>query len=94
MSFTEQIDSELAIELAIDYLEKEKKVFINSGPCNDQILSYSTYFERVRNFWKISYKKEYIFTTTACVFPAQIKLSDYEQLRTEEFDNSLFIYIE
>ena len=76
----------------MERLNSGKKVIIDSGACNDKIISYS-----VRKFkeyvWQTYFDREVTFTTTACVFPRQIALSDYDNVETEEFQDVLFIHV-
>lgn len=73
-------------DVIIDYLNKNKKVYIEDGCLNDKILSYSVNNE--------SKEREVIFTTSACVFPEQINLmGTYSSIDTEEFEGSLFVHV-
>lgn len=69
--------------------EKEKKIFIESGALNDEIIDYELILkESVR-----SREREVSFKTTASVFPRTIKLSDYENVDTEEYNGNLFVHV-
>lgn len=76
----------------IKYLNSGKKVFIENGSLNDQIISYSVKF--LKNYlWQEYEERKVIFTTSACVFPLYIDLINYSDIDTEEFEGNLFIKI-
>lgn len=88
------------IDLHIEYIEKEiinridnnKKVYIESGAANDSIISYS--IRKYKNHvWEQYEEREVTFTTSACIFPENIKLSDYDNVDTEEFNGNLFVKV-
>ena len=68
---------------------KYKHIFIDSGAANDEIIDYEL------EIHETSRKRErtVVFKTSACIFPRNIKLSDYESVDTEEFNESLFIHV-
>lgn len=73
-------------------LDNNEKVYIESGAVNDTITAYS-----VRKFkthaWQDYEEREVTFTTTACIFPQKIMLSDYDNVDTEEFEGKLFVHV-
>ena len=70
----------------ISYLDRGKKVFIESGCLNDNITSYS-----VNKEFK---EREVIFTTSACVFSQQINLMEnFDCIDTEDYEGSLFVKV-
>jgi len=71
----------------MDYLNRGKKVFIESGCLNDTILSFS--ISNILN------EREVIFTTTACVFPEHINFmgQPLSSVYTEDFKGNLFVHV-
>jgi len=76
----------------IDQLDKNEKVFIESGAANDTIFSYSVRKYKTYS-WQEYEEKEITFITSACIFPKEIKLSDYDNVDTEMFDGNLFVKV-
>lgn len=76
----------------IERLDQGEQVYLESGCLNDCITAYS-----VKKFKKYSWQeyedKEITFTTTACVFPEHIRLSDWDNVDTEEFKDKLFVHV-
>lgn len=76
----------------VSRLENGERVYIESGAANDEITSYS-----IRKFktyaWQEYEEKEITFTTTACIFPERINLSDWSNVDTEEFNGKLFVHV-
>ena len=76
----------------IDRLDKGEKVYIESGALNDCITSYS--IRKYKTYsWQEYEENEITFTTTACVFPEHITLSDWDNVDTEEFYGNLFVHV-
>lgn len=73
----------------MEWLDNGKKVYIESGALNDEILSYSV--ERFEKRYGV--EEEVTFTTSACVFPKEIVLSDDREVATEVFNGCLFVKI-
>ena len=71
------------------WLDNGKKVYIESGALNDEILSYSV--ERFEKRYGV--EEEVTFTTSACVFPKEVVLDDDREVDTEEFNGCLFVKI-
>lgn len=76
----------------IERLENNKKVFIESGAANDSIYSYSIRTYKTYS-WQEYEEREITFTTSACIFPKEIRLSDYDNVDTEEFNGHLFVHV-
>ena len=76
----------------IDYLDQGKKVFIENGCLNDSIIGYEIKTHKTYS-WQEYEEKEYVFTTSASVFPETIKLSDYEDYDCEVFQGNLFVSV-
>ena len=77
----EDIENEI-----ISYLTSGKKVFIESGCLNDNIISYSINKELK--------EREVTFTTSACVFSKQINLmGNYSNIDIEEYEGNLFVKV-
>lgn len=73
-------------DVIIDYLNRNKKVYIESGSANDRILSYD-----INNSFK---ERTVSFTTSAAIFPERINLmGTYSSIDTEEFEGSLFVHV-
>ena len=73
----------------MEWLDGGKKVYIESGSLNDEILSYS-----VEKFEKrYGTEEEVTFTTSACVFPKEVVLTDDCNVDTEVFNGCLFVKI-
>lgn len=76
----------------IEYLDNNREVFIESGAANDTIYSYS--IRKYKTYsWQEYEEKEITFITSACIFPREIKLTDYENAETEEFKGNLFVKV-
>ena len=67
----------------ISYLNDGKKVYLESGSINDEILSYEPSFD----------DDDMIFTTSACVFPKKIVLSCWDNVDSEDFKGNLFVSV-
>ncbi|AOZ97923.1 hypothetical protein [Butyrivibrio hungatei] len=68
---------------------KYKSVFIDSGAANDEITDYT-----LQIFETLSKRDRTVsFRTSGCIFPVVVRLSDYESVDTEEFNESLFIHV-
>lgn len=67
-----------------------RKVFIESGAANDEIIDYEL------NIKETSRKKEreVSFRTSACIFPKVLKLSDYDNVELEEYNGNLFVHVQ
>ncbi len=76
----------------IERLDKGEKVYIESGAAVDCITSYSAR-EYKTHSWQFYKEKEITFTTTACIFPEKIMLSDWNNVDTEEFEGKLFVQV-
>ncbi|MDO4974941.1 MAG: hypothetical protein Q4E61_01270 [Alphaproteobacteria bacterium] len=74
----ECIESEI-----LNQLDNNGKVFIESGAANDSIDSYSVRKYKTYS-WQEYEEKEITFTTSACIFPKEIKLSDFDNIDTVE----------
>lgn len=76
----------------IERLDKGETVYIESGAANDEITGYS-----IREYktyeWQAYEEKEITFTTTACIFPKEIMLSNWDNVDTEEFNGKLFVHV-
>lgn len=76
----------------MERLDKGETVYIESGAASDKITAYS-----IRKYkthpWQSYEEKEITFTTTACIFPEKIMLSDWDNVGTEEFQGELFVYV-
>lgn len=78
----------------INALKNKRKVFIESGSANDEIVNYKTLFDYEYNPCGENYKvRKIIFETTACIFPKEISLEEFDNVDIEWFDNNLFILI-
>lgn len=75
----------------IQRLDNNETVYIDSGAANDVITSYS--IQKFKRGWSEYEEKEITFTTTACIFPKEIKLSYYDNVDTEEFNGELFVHV-
>lgn len=67
-----------------------KKIFIESGAANDEIIDYDLSIRESVN----KRSRECRLRTTAAIFPGYINLSDYDDVETEEFQGNLFIHIQ
>lgn len=77
----EDIENEI-----ISHLDRGKKVFIENGCLNDNVISYSVN--------KVCIERTVIFTTSACAFPQQINLmGSYSNIDTEEYKGNLVIKV-
>ena len=76
----------------IEHLDKGEKVFIESGAANDEITAYSIRKYKTHS-WQSYEEKEITFTTTACIFPKEIMLSNWDNVDIEEFEGKLFIHL-
>lgn len=76
----------------IERLDKGEKIYIESGALNDCIIGYS-----VRTYkkyaWQDYEEREITFTTTACVFPEKMQLSDWDNVDSDEFNGELFVQV-
>lgn len=68
----------------VRYLLEGKKVIIDSGCVNDEIISYEEYNGK--------YAK-HVFTSTACIFPKQFVLTDFKYISSEEYNDILFVHV-
>lgn len=76
----------------ISQLDKGEEVYIESGAANDVITSYS--IRKYKTFsWQDYEEREITFTTTACIFPEKINLSDWDNVDTEEFEGKIFVHV-
>ena len=67
-----------------------KKVFIDSGAANDEIIDYEMELyetSRKRN-------REVKFRTTAAIFPAYVQLDQFDDIDTEEFNGNFFLHVD
>ncbi len=71
------------------YMYRRKKVYIESGAANDEIIDYELELRET------STKKERTvsFRTSGCIFPKVIRLSDYDNVELEEFNGNLFVHV-
>lgn len=70
----------------MEYLNSGKKVFIENGCLNDNIVSFS-----VNNQFA---EREVIFITSACVFPLYINfMESYSNIDTEDYKGNLFVKV-
>ena len=76
----------------MERLDKGETVFIESGAANDEITSYSIRKYKAHS-WQSYEEKEISFTTTACIFPEKIMLSNWDNVDTEEFQGKLFVHV-
>ncbi len=72
------------------YGKKEKKIFIDSGAANDEIIDYELVL-RESNSKK---EREVSFKTSASIFPRSIQLSDYSSVDLEEYNGNLFVHVQ
>lgn len=80
----ERIEKEI-----MERLDKGETVYIESGAANDCITSY-----HINKYGSLYYGDwEIIFTTTACIFPEKIMLTNWDNVDTEEFQGKLFVYV-
>ncbi len=72
-----------------DFMYRRKKVFIESGAANDEIIDYEL------NITETSRKRErsVSFKTSACIFPRVIQLKNYDSVEIEEFKGNLFVHV-
>ena len=70
--------------------EKEKKIFIDSGAANDEIIDY----ELVIHESNTKRDREVSFKTSACIFPRTVNLSDFDSVDLEEYNGNLFIHVQ
>lgn len=76
----------------IKFLDSGSTVVINDGCLNDRIISYSIEGQAKND--DVTYlNRQIIYTTSACVFPKEIQLSDFKNITFECFQDCLFIYI-
>lgn len=73
-------------------LDNGEKVYIESGAANDAIISYSIEKYKIHS-WQDYEEREITFTTTACIFPEKINLSNFDNVDTEEFEGKLFVHV-
>lgn len=76
---------------AMDYLDRGKKVYIESGALNDVITSY-TVNQGYDNGWTKDYD-EVLFTSDEGYFGKPIDLTQFSEVDCEEFDGNLFIQV-
>ena len=76
----------------IHYLNTGKQVFLTSGAANDCIISYSEKKYK-RNAWQLYTEREITFVTSACIFPETLVLTTFDEVRTEEWNGSLFVHV-
>jgi hypothetical protein len=76
----------------IKRLDKGETVYIESGAANDCITGYSVRKYKTHS-WQSYEEKETTFTTTACIFPEKIMLSNWDNVDTEEFEGKLFVHV-
>lgn len=78
----ERIENEI-----MEYLDNGKKVYIEDGCLNDEIISYSVNEELIN--------REVIFTTSACVFPLNIEFMGcgFFNIDTEDYKGNLFVKV-
>ena len=76
---------------AMDYLDRGKKVYIESGALNDVITGYSINPGYDRG-WTKDYD-EVLFTSDGGYFGNPIDLSEFSDVSCEEFDGNLFIQV-
>lgn len=72
----------------IKRLDDGEKVYIESGAANDEITAYS-----IKKYGVRYVEKEITFTTSACIFPEKIILSNYDNVDTEYFNGKLFVHV-
>ena len=87
MTLSEKWEIENHEKDIMEYLDNDKKVYIEDGCLNDEIVSYS-----IVDKYK---EKEIAFITSACVFPKEINFMDqgFEIIKTEDFKGDLFVYV-
>ena len=76
---------------AMDYLDRGKKVYIESGALNDVITAY-TVNQGYDRGWTRDYD-EVLFTSEGGYFGNPIDLSAFSYVDCEEFDGNLFIQV-
>lgn len=81
------------IEDIIKALDKGQQVHISSGCVNDSISSYKEEVEEIYSGGFTYKKKKYTFITTACIFPKEINLEDFESVDYEEWHGAIFIEV-
>lgn len=67
-----------------------KKVYIESGAANDEIINFELDIHETLR----SKDREMTFRTTAAIFPAKINLADYDDIDTEEYNGNLFLHVQ
>ena len=76
----------------IDRLNKKERVYIESGSATDRIMSYS--IRKSKMGLRQQYEeREVMFTTSACIFPEKIMLSDYDDVDCEVFEKIFIIRV-
>lgn len=93
MSYFEHSYASTISQEAIEYLDKGKHVYIEDGCLNDQIISYRIEEVDIPPYWMHLKVKRVTFTTSACVFPKEISLHNFEHVDSEEFEGNLFIKV-
>ncbi|MDD2496187.1 MAG: hypothetical protein PHE29_13475 [Tissierellia bacterium] len=88
-----QLKTEAIIEDIKNFLDNGKMVNISSGCVNDTILSYKEEIEHINNCYGGYNKKSYVFITTACIFPKEIKLENFQKVDYEEWKGNIFIEV-
>lgn len=89
MTLAERIQLEDGENEIILKLDEGKKVYIESGAAVDRIISYS-----IRKFKTYPCEeREVTFTTSACIFPKSLRLENYDNVDTEEFNGNLFVHV-
>ena len=76
---------------AMDYLDRGKKVYIESGSLNDVIMGYTINQGEDRG-WTKDYD-QVLFTSEGSYFGNPIDLSAFSYVDCEEFDGNLFIHV-
>lgn len=76
-----------------NFLDSNKIVNISSGCINDRILTFREEKEYIQDCCGGFDKTVYIFITTACIFPKEIRLENYDTCDYEEWNGSIFIEV-
>ncbi len=79
-------------EEIISFLDKKKKVYIESGAAVDRILSYDV-TEYKKYSWEDYSEKETSFTTTNCIFPKVLQLTDFSEVDCSYFKDAFFVTV-
>lgn len=76
----------------ISYINRKKKVYIESGAANDSIDNYE--IQELKPYsWQSHSDREVTFSTSACIFPEQVQLSYWDNIETEEYNGALFVKV-